>query len=190
MANSKLTNFEAPHCAILFSLCHFLPIRSKYSPEVGLGSIVLSSKGGLSSAMICCYYYYYYYYLTELQMGFYPVAMVLQQDTTHKTHSTQSKVKSKAIPPNRPRGLRGCEMSRIPRCLDSDNVQTRMGQKVLLTRYHTSICIEIRSGNRTRDRQSTKNQRSNRAATDDRRRGFTDTVRGGGGQFYDHFWHY
>jgi hypothetical protein len=27
---------------------------------------------------------FYYYYLFKLQMGFYPVAVVLQQDTTHK----------------------------------------------------------------------------------------------------------
>jgi hypothetical protein len=29
-------------------------------------------------------YYYYYYYLIELQMGFYPVAVVPQQNATHK----------------------------------------------------------------------------------------------------------
>jgi hypothetical protein len=39
-----------------------------------------------------------YYYLIELQMGFYPVAVVLQEDATHKiTHHAQRKHSTQAI---------------------------------------------------------------------------------------------
>jgi hypothetical protein len=34
--------------------------------------------------------YYYYYYLNELQMGFYPVTVVLQDTAEGNTHITQN----------------------------------------------------------------------------------------------------
>jgi hypothetical protein len=59
-------------------------------------------------------------------MGFYLVAMVLQQDTVHKaaqtmkgTLHTKKKERSNAVPITGRGGLQGCEMSSIPHRLNN-----------------------------------------------------------------------
>jgi hypothetical protein len=66
----QLSRIEVCHVvSVTDPRCHFNVGNGSYNPD---------------------YYYYYYYYFIELQMGFYPAAVVLQQDKTHKnTHITQ-----------------------------------------------------------------------------------------------------
>jgi hypothetical protein len=65
---------------------------------------IVAKEGLLYLFIVTCYeqrivvliHYRIYYYLTELQMGFYPVAVVLPEDTTQnnthiKTHHAQTK---------------------------------------------------------------------------------------------------